>query len=432
MIVIELVRFFFEIILTLCATGLVLVGGSFLVLVGINILELVSGGHWRVPLPPAQLAVGELPHVLVQIPVFNEPEMVADALMAAAALDWPKDRLHIQLLDDSTDDTPAIADIVIKQFRADGFDIDHVRRENRTGFKAGALGVGLSMSDAPFIAMLDVDFRPPRNWLRTTVPYLVGDPKAGFLQSRCEFSNYKTNWLTRAQGMLLDAHFAMEQATRYRAGWLFQFNGTGGIWRRAAIVSGGGWSAESLCEDLDLTVRTGLAGWHGIFLMEPAVPGLRARPRPPLAGSAEALVQRLRASRAQIDSTRLVRGLAALAQSIGDGIDHDLSGLPLRCDRPHRALVLPHSERPQSARLSAASRHHPRSHRHGFRRHDAFSLCRLAARQFRGICEDARLTAAVDNLRQRIECAFDLEDFVWASRTLQTYAEDKGDDTGLR
>ncbi len=274
MIVIELVRFFFEIILTLCATGLVLVGGSFLVLVGINILELVSGGHWRVPLPPAQLAVGELPHVLVQIPVFNEPEMVADALMAAAALDWPKDRLHIQLLDDSTDDTPAIADIVIKQFRADGFDIDHVRRENRTGFKAGALGVGLSMSDAPFIAMLDVDFRPPRNWLRTTVPYLVGDPKAGFLQSRCEFSNYKTNWLTRAQGMLLDAHFAMEQATRYRAGWLFQFNGTGGIWRRAAIVSGGGWSAESLCEDLDLTVRTGLAGWHGIFLMEPAVPEL--------------------------------------------------------------------------------------------------------------------------------------------------------------
>jgi cellulose synthase/poly-beta-1,6-N-acetylglucosamine synthase-like glycosyltransferase len=274
LIVIELVRFFFEIILTLCILGLGLVGGSFLILIGINILELVSGGHWRMPLPPAQLSAGELPHVLVQIPVFNEAEMVVDALKAAAELDWPKDRLHIQLLDDSTDDSPAIADIVIKQLRADGVDIEHVCRENRTGFKAGALGVGLSMNDAPFIAMLDVDFRPPRNWLRTTVPYLVSDPKAGFLQSRCEFSNYKTNWLTRAQGMLLDAHFGMEQATRYRAGWIFQFNGTGGIWRRTAIVSGGGWSAESLCEDLDLTVRTGLAGWHGIFLMEPAVPGL--------------------------------------------------------------------------------------------------------------------------------------------------------------
>lgn len=274
MIVIDLVRFFFEIILTLSVLGLVLVGGSFLILVAINILELAGGGHWRVPLPPARLSPADLPHVLVQIPVFNEPEMVADALTVAAALDWPKDKLHIQLLDDSSDDTPAIADIVIRQLRADGFDIEHVRREDRSGFKAGALGVGLSMNDAPFIAMLDVDFRPPRNWLRVTVPYLIGDPKAGFLQSRCEFSNYKTNWLTRAQGMLLDSHFAMEQATRYRAGWIFQFNGTGGLWRREAIVSGGGWSAESLCEDLDLTVRTGLAGWHGVFLMEPAVPGL--------------------------------------------------------------------------------------------------------------------------------------------------------------
>jgi cellulose synthase/poly-beta-1,6-N-acetylglucosamine synthase-like glycosyltransferase len=274
LIVIDLVRFFFEIILTLSILGLVLVGGSFLILVAINILELVGGAHWRVPLPPVQLAPAELPHVLVQIPVFNEPEMVADALSVAAALDWPKDKLHIQLLDDSSDDTPAIADIVIRQLRADGFDIEHVRREDRSGFKAGALGVGLAMNDAPFIAMLDVDFRPPRNWLRVTVPYLIGDPKAGFLQSRCEFSNYKTNWLTRAQGMLLDSHFAMEQATRYRAGWIFQFNGTGGLWRREAIESGGGWSAESLCEDLDLTVRTGLAGWHGVFLMEPAVPGL--------------------------------------------------------------------------------------------------------------------------------------------------------------
>ncbi len=150
----------------------------------------------------------------------------------------------------------------------------HLQRENRSGFKAGALAAGLAQSDAPIIAMLDVDFRPPRDWLRASVPFLLADPHAGFLQSRCEFSNYRTNWLTRAQGLLLDAHFAMEQATRYRAGWLFQFNGTGGLWRRAAVAEAGGWSADSLCEDLDLTVRAELAGWHGIFLMEPPVPGL--------------------------------------------------------------------------------------------------------------------------------------------------------------
>jgi cellulose synthase/poly-beta-1,6-N-acetylglucosamine synthase-like glycosyltransferase len=274
LIVIGFVRFLFEIVLTLSVLGLVVVGGSFLLLVAINIVELVTGSRWRVPLPPVQMSADDIPHVLVQIPVFNEPEMVADALTTAAALDWPRDKLHIQLLDDSSDDTPAIADIVIRQLRADGFDVVHVRREDRSGFKAGALGVGLTMNDAPFIAMLDVDFRPPSNWLRATVPYLVADSKAAFLQSRCEFSNYETNWLTRAQGMLLDSHFVVEQATRYRAGWLFQFNGTGGLWRRAAIASAGGWSAESLCEDLDLTVRAGLAGWHGIFVMEPVVPGL--------------------------------------------------------------------------------------------------------------------------------------------------------------
>ncbi|MGB8279175.1 MAG: glycosyltransferase [Methylovirgula sp.] len=274
MIAIEFVRLIFEIILTLAVLGLVIVGGSFLLLIAINIIELAIGSRWRVPLPPRKVAEADLPHVLVQIPVFNEGEMVIDALRTVAGLDWPQDRLHIQLLDDSTDETPAIADGVIKELRGKGFDVMHVRRENRSGFKAGALAAGLAQCDAPIIAMLDVDFRPPRNWLRASVPFLLADPHAGFLQSRCEFSNYRTNWLTRAQGLLLDSHFAMEQATRYRAGWLFQFNGTGGLWRRAAVNEAGGWSADSLCEDLDLTVRAELAGWHGIFLMEPPVPGL--------------------------------------------------------------------------------------------------------------------------------------------------------------
>lgn len=274
MIVVEFLRFIFEIILTLAILGLLFVGGSFLWLIAINIIELVTGSRWRVPLPPARIADADLPHVLVQIPAFNEGEMTADSLRAAANLDWPREKLHIQLLDDSTDETSALADYVAQELRAEGFDVVHLRRENRNGYKAGALAAGLAQSDAPIIAMLDIDFRPPRSWLRATVPFLLADPHAGFLQSRCEFSNYRTNWLTRAQGLLLDAHFAMEQATRYRAGWLFQFNGTGGLWRREAVNEAGGWSADSLCEDLDLTVRAELTGWHGIFLMEPPVPGL--------------------------------------------------------------------------------------------------------------------------------------------------------------
>ncbi|MGH6796447.1 MAG: glycosyltransferase, partial [Methylocella sp.] len=210
----------------------------------------------------------------MQIPVFNEPAMVADSLRSAAALDWPREKLQIQLLDDSTDETAVIANAVVWELRLQGYDISHLRRPGRPGYKAGALAAGLARSNAPYVAILDADFRPPPNWLRAIVPALIANPSAGFVQSRCEFSNYQTNWLTRAQGLMFDAHFVMEQATRFRAGWLFQFNGTGGVWRRAAIVAAGGWSGDSLCEDLDLTVRAEIAGWHGLFAMDPPVPGL--------------------------------------------------------------------------------------------------------------------------------------------------------------
>ena len=148
-----------------------------------------------------------------------------------------------------------------------------MRRTDRSGFKAGACAHGLTLSNAPFIAMLDADFRPPSDWLRRVVPLLVADPNAGFAQSRCEFSNYEKNWLTRAQGLVQDGHFMVEQRTRFHAGWLFQFNGTGGVWRRRTIEESGGWSDYSLCEDLDLTVRAALGGWHGIFVSEPPIPG---------------------------------------------------------------------------------------------------------------------------------------------------------------
>jgi cellulose synthase/poly-beta-1,6-N-acetylglucosamine synthase-like glycosyltransferase len=168
----------------------------------------------------------------------------------------------------------AIASAVVSELRRHGYDILHLRRAGRSGYKAGALAAGLAHSNAPYVAILDADFRPPPNWLRAIVPALIADPSASFVQSRCEFANYRTNWLTRAQGLMFDAHFVLEQATRFRAGWLFQFNGTGGIWRRAAIVAAGGWSGDTLCEDLDLTVRAEIAGWHGLFAMDPAVPGL--------------------------------------------------------------------------------------------------------------------------------------------------------------
>jgi cellulose synthase/poly-beta-1,6-N-acetylglucosamine synthase-like glycosyltransferase len=256
------------------ALGLLAVGGSFLFLVGVNIFELVTGRRLGRPVHRAVLAEVDLPHVLVQIPVYNEPEMVADALRAAAALDWPREKLHIQLLDDSTDATAAIAASVADTLRGRGHDLLHLRRADRSGYKGGALAAGLARSNAPFVAVLDADFRPPSRWLRAVVPMLIADPAASFVQSRCEFANYRTNMLTRVQGLMFDAHFVIEQATRFRAGWLFQFNGTSAVWRRAAIDAAGGWSGESLCEDLDLTVRAEIAGWHGLFAIEPAVPGL--------------------------------------------------------------------------------------------------------------------------------------------------------------
>ncbi len=261
-----------DIALTLCVIGMVAIGASFLLLVARFLYDEIRGvGDGSKAVPP--LADADLPHVVLQIPVFNEPRVVEGALRAACAIDWPKDRLHIQLLDDSTDETTERAAEIIGELRAAGHDVTHVRREDRSGFKAGACAAGLALDNSPFVAMLDVDFRPPADWLRRAIPVIVADPQAGFVQARCEFANYRKNWLTRVQGLILDAHFMIEQRTRANLGWLFQFNGTGGIWRRAAIDSVGGWLDYSLTEDLDLTIRTALAGWHGRFISQPAIPG---------------------------------------------------------------------------------------------------------------------------------------------------------------
>ena len=249
---------------------LIAIGMGYLVVIGRFFYDELRGAKDpQTPTPPD----AELPRVLLQIPVFNEPLVTEQSLRCVAQLDWPKDKLRIQLLDDSTDETSDRAAAVIAELQATGAIIDHIRRTDRSGFKAGACAHGLTLTDEPFIAMLDADFRPPPEWLKRTVPLFLKDPRAGFVQSRCEFQNYETNWLTRAQGLVQDGHYLVEQRSRANAGWLFQFNGTGGVWRRATVEDAGGWSDYSLTEDLDLTVRAALRDWHGLFVSHPAIPG---------------------------------------------------------------------------------------------------------------------------------------------------------------
>ena len=203
-----------EVCIYASVAGLLTVGAGFAALIAIKFYDLVGPPHWRNHLPRAFLPEAELPDVLVQIPVFNEHEIAIGAMRAACALDWPRDRLHIQILDDSTDESVDMVAAFAAELVADGYHVEHRHRTRRSGFKAGALAEGLSATHEPFIAMLDVDFRPPTHWLRDVIPVLLADPDAAFVQSRCEFANYRTNWLTRVQGMMLDAHFVVEQAGR--------------------------------------------------------------------------------------------------------------------------------------------------------------------------------------------------------------------------
>src|SRR4029077_19919034 len=200
--------------------------------------------------------------------------MVVDrAVTMAGRLHWPRDRLKIQLLDDSTDLTSDIAAHAIARLRKEGIDADHVRRADRGGFKAGALAAGMALDEAPYVAVFDADFVPPPDWLKRTMAAMLAHPKAAFVQTRIEWGNGGVNWLTRPQRLMQDAHFAVEQDVRARRGVPFQFNGTGGIWRRAAVDEAGGWWHDTLSEDLDLVLRTHLKGWGGVFLMEPHVVG---------------------------------------------------------------------------------------------------------------------------------------------------------------
>jgi cellulose synthase/poly-beta-1,6-N-acetylglucosamine synthase-like glycosyltransferase len=258
--------FLVDLVVVLCLMAQFAIAGYFLYLV-----------YWLYKMPAADSLPStlpdDLPRVLIQIPVFNEPLVVERVMAAAGALDWPRDRLTIQLLDDSTDITSDIAVHAVARLRREGIDAHHIRRADRGGFKAGALAAGLALDDAPYVAVFDADFVPPPGWLRQAMAAMLAEPRAAFVQTRIEWGNGEANWLTRAQRLMQDAHFAVEQDVRARRGVPFQFNGTGGIWRRAAVERAGGWSHDTLSEDLDLVLRTYLDGWTGVFLMEPHVVG---------------------------------------------------------------------------------------------------------------------------------------------------------------
>ena len=212
------------------------------------------------------------PTVTVQLPVFNERFVVERLLEAVTALDFPRDRLEVQVLDDSTDDTSERVAGLLPRLRAGGLAVEHRRREDRAGFKAGALAAGLRRSRGELVAVLDADFVPRPDFLRRAVPFFAADPRLGFVQCRWEHLNADGNALTRAEALAIDGHFGVEQGARAWSGLLLNFNGTAGVWRRAAIDAAGGWSGDTLTEDMDLSYRAQLAGWGAEYLEDVTVP----------------------------------------------------------------------------------------------------------------------------------------------------------------
>jgi cellulose synthase/poly-beta-1,6-N-acetylglucosamine synthase-like glycosyltransferase len=214
----------------------------------------------------------EFPPVTIQLPLYNEYYVAERLIDAACEIDYPRDRLEIQVLDDSTDETADIVARRVEHFAAKGFDIKHLRRDNRQGYKAGALKEGLLTATGDFIAMFDADFLPQKDFLMLTLPYFYLDPKIGLVQTRWEHLNRDYSFLTRVQAMALDGHFVIEQNVRNKAGFFINFNGTGGIWRKECILDAGNWEADTLTEDLDLSYRAQLRGWRFKFLNDVTSP----------------------------------------------------------------------------------------------------------------------------------------------------------------
>jgi cellulose synthase/poly-beta-1,6-N-acetylglucosamine synthase-like glycosyltransferase len=251
-----------------------------LILIAVSMLsvQLAALAWVRVFRPAPKLALracadADLPHVLVQLPVCNEGYLALRVAAAACALDWPRDRLTIQILDDGTEENHAALAAGLLGITPEGVNLQLLRRGDRKGFKAGNLAFGLSHCDAPYVAIFDADFVPAPDFLRRTVPALLADDGLCFVQARWGHNNRNLNWLTRVQGLLLDSHFAVEQEARFRAALPMSFNGTAGVWNRLAIEQAGGWTGDTLTEDLDLSMRCVLKGWRAAMMPDVEVPG---------------------------------------------------------------------------------------------------------------------------------------------------------------
>jgi cellulose synthase/poly-beta-1,6-N-acetylglucosamine synthase-like glycosyltransferase len=245
-----------------------------LAIYGLNsfILAFLYLRHRRAVTPSPPVDRTALPTVTVQVPVYNELHVVERLIDAVAALDYPRDRLHIQILDDSTDETTRSARARAALYREQGVDIAVLRRPDRRGFKAGALAWGLSQDRSEYVAIFDADFCPRPDFLLQTLPHFLARPQLGMVQTRWSYLNADYSALTRVQTLALDGHFVVEQTGRHRSGLLMSFNGAAGVWRRRCIEGAGGWQSDTLCEDLDLSYRAQLAGWECTYLPTVDVP----------------------------------------------------------------------------------------------------------------------------------------------------------------
>ena len=214
----------------------------------------------------------DLPKVTVQLPIFNELYVAERVISAAAALEYPADRLQIQVLDDSTDETKQLVADAVARLASSGVDVVHIHRPERTGYKAGALAAGLDSATGEFVAIFDADFVPEPDFLLRTIGEF-DDPNIAFVQGRWGHLNRDFSMITKLQSLAIDSHFLVEQTARREKGFWFNFNGTAGIWRTEAIVDAGGWTADTLTEDLDLSYRAHLQGWRGRYRADVEVPG---------------------------------------------------------------------------------------------------------------------------------------------------------------
>jgi cellulose synthase/poly-beta-1,6-N-acetylglucosamine synthase-like glycosyltransferase len=221
--------------------------------------------------PDPPLHFSELPRVTIQLPIFNEQFVIDRLIEAICALEYPRDKLEIQVLDDSTDETHEVAAAIVARYAALGHPIVYIHRTNRYGYKAGALDAGLKVAAGEYIAIFDADFVPPPDWLMKVIHHFA-EPEIGMVQTRWTHLNRDYSMLTQIEAILLDGHFVLEHGARVRSGDFFNFNGTAGMWRRQAITDAGGWQHDTLTEDTDLSYRSQLAGWKFKYLPDVECP----------------------------------------------------------------------------------------------------------------------------------------------------------------